>query len=203
MILNHSYRIFTHSPLERYTNVYLFFAPSNHLPAIVSVRIDNYSEHNGLRYFSVQVVGTIPEALRLKFFNENENELLLLLRHLLFSSIYHFKCHFLRTEKSYTLEMKVLNKHPGNFFKWLEKTVFALNTHCYWFSSATYISKTNVTVFVLCLKMICLCCKTHYNFNQKAQQNDKFINSDNIIKNISAFTEITKLCYTTFALQQK
>lgn len=92
-----------------------FFAPFCHLPAIVSVRIDNYSEHNGLCYFSVQVTGTIPVALRLTFFNENENELLLLC-HLPFSCIYHFKCHFLRTEKSYTLEMKVLNKHLGNFF---------------------------------------------------------------------------------------
>lgn len=34
---------------------FFFFAPFDHLPAIVSVRIDNYSEHNGLRYFSVQV----------------------------------------------------------------------------------------------------------------------------------------------------
>lgn len=156
---------------------YIFFSSSFcHLPAIVSVRIDNYSEHNGLCYFSVQVMGTIPVALRLKFFNENENELLLLLRHLPFSCIYHFKWHFLRTEKSYTLEMKVLNKHLGNFFKWLEKIVFVflLNMHCYWLSSTTYISRTNVTVFVLCLKMVCLCCKSH-NFNHKTKMKSLLI----------------------------
>lgn len=92
-----------------------FFATSCHLPAIVSVRIDNYSEHdNGLRSFSVQVAVTIPEALRLKFSNENENELPLPLHHLQFSCIYYFKCHFLKMGKSYTLEKKVLNKHPEN-----------------------------------------------------------------------------------------
>lgn len=34
-------------------------------------------------------------------------------------------------------------------------------------------------------------------------QNDKFINSDKIIKIITAFTEITKLCYAPFFLQEK
>lgn len=47
--------------------------------------------------------------------------------------------------------------------------------------------------FVLYLKIICLCCKPHNNFNKNAQQNGKFINSDNI-KNISAFAKMTKLC---------
>lgn len=145
-----------------------FFAPFYHLPAIVSVRIDNYSEHNGLRYFSVQVAVTIPEALRLKFFNENENELLLLLRHLLFSSIYHFKCHFLRTEKSYTLEMKVLNKHPGNFFNGWKRL------YLYWIRIAIGfhlqpIYPKQMSPFVLYLKIICLCCKPHNNFNKNAQ----------------------------------
>ncbi len=126
-----------------------FLATSCHLPAIVSVRIDNYSEHdNGLRYFSVQVAVTIPEALRLKFSNENENELPLPLHHLQFSCIYYFKCHFLRMGKSYTLEMKVLNKHPGNFFLSGWKRLYL-----YWILNAIgfhlQLTDPNVTVFVM------------------------------------------------------
>ncbi len=35
------------------------------------------------------------------------------------------------------------------------------------------------------------------------QQNDKYINGDKIIKIITAFTEIIKLCNATFAPQEK
>jgi len=134
----------------------IFFLPLCHLPAIVSVRIDNYSEHNSLCYFSVQVMGTIPVALRLKFFNENENELLLLLRHLPFSCVYHFKCHFLRTEKSYVF---FLNGWKRLHLYWI---CIAIGFHL----QPTY--PKQMSLFLLCLKMICLCSKSH-NFNHKTK----------------------------------
>lgn len=111
-----------------------FFAPFCHLPAIVSVRIDNYSEHNGLCYFSVQVTGTIPVALRLTFFNENENELLLLC-HLPAYTI--LNAIFLEQKNHTHWKWRCWISTLGIFFKWLEKIVFVLNMYCYWFSSTT------------------------------------------------------------------